>query len=265
MNLRRSLFHRRRGIGGKVLVLQHGFLGSSRYWEPQIDAFSTDFDVIAPDLPGFGGSRNMPGETSMSGLARAVVACLDELGVKHFILVGHSMGGAVAQQIALDFGSRIERLVLYGTSCSGTLPERFESFDQSIARLRSQGVAAHAERVIPTWFVDGANSTHYETCRRAADDMALEAAVLAQEAISRWSVCAQLSQVRIPTMVIAGDRDRSCSPNEAYRLWQSIPDARLCIMPNCAHAVHLERPELFNRILKEFLQDPVRNDAATHA
>src|SRR5215470_11167237 len=87
---------------GTPLIMQHGFLGGGGYWVPQFPAFGKGFDIVAPDLPGFAGSGAEPPQDSIEGMAGAVVALADALKIERFHLIGHSMGGMVAQQIALD-------------------------------------------------------------------------------------------------------------------------------------------------------------------
>ena len=246
------LNHRRYGKG-PPLVLQHGFLGGGAYWAPQLPAFGRHFDVIAPDLPGFAGSAHIASPPTIAGFSTALVALLDELNVERTSLVGHSMGGMVALQTALDYPQRIERLVLYGSACTGNLPKRFETFETSIARLREHGVAACAERIVPTWFMQGDKAANFALCHEAGRGTLVDSAVRALGALREWDVYERLAELRLPVLVICGDRDRSTAPDQSYRLHEAIADSALCVLPGCAHNVHLERPELFATIVLEFL------------
>ncbi|MFT5173619.1 MAG: 2-hydroxy-6-oxonona-2,4-dienedioate hydrolase [Gammaproteobacteria bacterium] len=246
------LNHHRYG-NGRPLVLQHGFLGGGGYWAPQLPTFGRHFDVIAPDLPGFAGSAHIEAPTTIKGFSSALVALLDELNVEQSALVGHSMGGMIALQTALDHPQRIERLVLYGSACTGNLPKRFETFDTSIARLRDDGVEACAERIVPTWFVEGDKAPNFAMCHEAGRGTSVDSAVRALGALREWDVYERLGELRMPVLVICGDRDRSTAPDESYRLHEAIAGSQLCVLPGCAHNVHLERPELFAAIVLEFL------------
>jgi len=247
------LNHRRAGSGRRVVVLQHGFLGGSGYWTPQMAHLAPFFDVIAPDLPGFAGSAHLPPRDGVEDLADALVTLLDELGVARFSLVGHSMGGMVALQLALDHPERIDRLVLYGSGASGRLPSRFETFEDSIRRLEQDGIDATTERIAATWFMDGRKSPFYQMCVDAGRGASTRAATICLRAIPRWDASRRLGEVGMPTLIIGGDHDRSVVPRELVPLGQGIPGAQLCIAPGCAHNVHLERPELFNHVLTQFL------------
>ena len=130
------MLHYRRYGKGTHLIMQHGFLGGSGYWVPQLPALGNSFDIVAPDLPGFAGSTAQPAQDSIEGMAAAVMALIDTLDINRFHLLGHSMGGMVAQQIALDHPRRLEKLVLYGTASLGDLPKRFETLQASRARIQ---------------------------------------------------------------------------------------------------------------------------------
>jgi pimeloyl-ACP methyl ester carboxylesterase len=233
--------------------MQHGFLGGSGYWVPHLGAFGRTFDVIAPDLPGFAGSADRPAPDSIEGMAGAVVTLIDALGVGPFHLLGHSMGGMVAQQIALDHPERVQKLVLYGTAPLGDLPKRFETLEASIARLETEGVEATADRIVPTWFVDGDAAPYYRLCYEAGRGTRVGAAITALGAVKRWDVRSRLAELKMPTLVISGDRDRSISLDQAFALREGIAGSQLCIVPGCAHNVHLEKPELFSQVVREFL------------
>ena len=246
------LNHKRCGQG-PALVLQHGFLGGSGYFAPQLARFCHSHDVIAADLPGFAGSAAEPTPESIEGLSKAMIGLLDELHIERFSLLGHSMGGMVALQTALDHPTRIERLVLYGTSASGRLPNRFETFEQSIERLRQDGVEATAARIAATWFVDGEKAPFYPLCVEAGRGVTEAAAVACLQAIPKWDVSARIGTLDVPTLVLYGDKDRSYGLGDALGLARGIPGACLCILPDCAHNVHLEKPDLFNQVVADFL------------
>lgn len=247
-----ELHYRRRG-SGPSLVLQHGFLGSGAVFAPQIAALATSHDVIAPDLAGFAGSaaRGYPG--SVEGLARALTALLDALEIDRFALLGHSLGGLVALQTALDLGPRVERLVLYGTASRGAMPNRHESFEDSIARLQVEGPAATAARIAATWFVDGAADPAYPEALAIARETPVETSIACLRSLPDWDVTDRLATLRVPTLVMHGEADRSYSRAEAEALVAGIAGAALWSAPGCAHNAHLEQPALFNRALAAFL------------
>jgi len=238
---------------GQPLVLQHGFLGGGGYWEPQFAALGRHFDVVAPDLPGFAGSGHIPAPESIEGFASALTDLLDALGIGATRLLGHSMGSMIALQVALDTPKRVERLVLYGSTSTGNLPDRFESVEASIARLESQGARATTDHIVPTWFVKGDSAPFAKMCRAAGAGATTEAMARALRAVGNWNVTERLQELEVPTLIICGDRDRSTAPKHSYALYEAIPNAELCIVPGCAHNVHLEKPDWFSAVVLDFL------------
>jgi len=243
----------RRTGSGPTLVLQHGFLGGSGYWAPVMADLGAMFDVIAPDLPGFAGSAGEALPDSIAGYADTLLGFLDGLGVGRFSMVGHSMGGMIAQQMAVTHPGRLERLVLYATAPCGDLPTRFETWAQTIARFRSQGAEA-AGNVIASWFVDGRRHPLYDFTAQAGQGFQIAAAVNAMTIVPRWDVRDRLGEITAETLVITGDRDFATTPREAFRMWEGIRSSHLSIIPGCSHAIHLEKTCLFNRVVGGFLR-----------
>ncbi|UWQ75820.1 alpha/beta fold hydrolase [Leisingera sp. M658] len=238
---------------GKTFVMQHGFLGGGGYFAPQMAALGQSFDMIAPDLPGYAGSAAEPALDSIEALSQAQVALLDKLGVERFSLLGHSMGGMIALQTALDHPDRVEQLVLYATHCSGNLPGRFETFDETAKRAKAEGIEALAKRVSATWFVDYDRAPMYPFCLGAGAG-ASEAAVLGSlKAFQTWDVTERLSELEMPVLVISGDKDRSYGVPGLVQLASGIKNASLNLISGGAHCVHLEKSDLFNISLREFL------------
>ena len=100
---------------GIPLVLVHGFLGSSRMWEPQIDFFKDYFRVITPDLPGYGKSNQTKSHNNIQSITNLLLDCLEEKKIDKFYLLGHSMGGMIVQEMAKKSGDKISKLVCYST------------------------------------------------------------------------------------------------------------------------------------------------------
>lgn len=246
------LAYRRTGRG-PVLVLVHGYLGGSAQWQDQFAAFCGSHDVIAPDLPGFGAASALPGCGTIPAMADAVMGCLDGLGIERFALLGHSMGGMIVQEIAARHSTRIERLVLYGTGPLGRMPDRFEPLETSMQRLAADGVAATADRIGATWFRDGARAPGYRIVRDIGRMASVQAATAALGAMRDWDGRAALAGLRMPCRIIWGDRDRSYLWPQVQSLWQGIAGAELGVVPAASHAVHLEKPQIFNALLLDFL------------
>lgn len=248
------LNYRRYGTG-PALVFLHGFVGGAGYWLPQEVAFKGAYDVISVDLPGFAGSGGVTAPDTIAGYGDTVIELMDAIGVGSFSLVGFSMGGMVAQQMALDHAGRIDKLVLFGTAAVGNMPSRFETWAESAKRVENDGVPATTDNTVATWFVDGTDSPMHAYTRAACDGASLEGCVTVMNAMMDWSAAERLGDISMPTLVICGDRDRSATPADALVMWDGIPNARLAVMPGCAHGAHLEKPDMFNQMLGDFLTE----------
>ncbi len=244
----------RTGSGSPVLLL-HGFCGAAQGWRTLVDALADEFDLIAPDWPGFGQSVDRAPLASISEMASWVVALADRLGLARFSVVGHSMSGYVVQTLLREHEARVDRAVLYGTGLRNPAASRFESLDKTTARLRDEGADATAHRVCATWFVAGERAPAYQDCVRDGGRMDVAAGVTALRACEGIDFTGTLGSVRREALVVLGDRDRTFRVADAVSLAAAIPMARLCVLPRCAHAAHREAPELFAHVLRDFLQN----------
>lgn len=235
------------------VVFVHGFLGGSRQWQGQIDALSPGLPVVAVDLPGFGENAHLAALSSIGEFADWALNDLAARGLKRFHLVGHSMGGMVAQEIVAKSPELVDRLVLYGTGAVGVLPGRFETIDKSKHRASSEGAHATARRIAATWFLLREDAAAYEECAAIAQQSGLQAILAGLDVMQNWSGAEHLRDIPMKTLVIWGDNDRTYPWSQTKQLWQSIPGASLAVVPECAHAIHLEKPLLFNEIIKNFL------------
>ncbi|MFK7877072.1 MAG: alpha/beta fold hydrolase [Paracoccaceae bacterium] len=234
------------------IVFVHGFLGGSLQWQAQCAAFG-DVETYCVDLPGFGENAHLDGFSSIAEFAGWVVSHLASQGINRFHLVGHSMGGMIAQEIIAQAPDCVVRLVLYGTGAQGVLPGRFETIATSKQRAVADGPKATARRIAATWFLDGDGASAYEPCASIAERSRLPTVLAGLDAMKGWNGAALLGSIEADTLIVWGDQDRTYPWAQIERLWQSIPNANLAVLPNCAHAAHLEKPWLFNEIIKDFL------------
>jgi len=245
-----------RAGSGDPLVLVHGYLGGSSQWAAELEVFGRHLDVIAPDLPGFGKSRHLESPDRIEGYASAVLEALDRLGVQRFHLLGHSMGGMIVQEMVRLAPARVDRLVLYGTGPLGLLPGRFETMARSRERLAEDGVDATARRISATWLLHRERSPHAQALGDLAAQASTQAAEAGLWAMERWDGRTNLPHITQPTLIVWGDQDRSYQWPQIEALWRGIAQASLAVLPHCAHALHLEYPQLFHSLLLDFLLGP---------
>ena len=236
------------------VVFVHGFMGGSQQWQVQRDVLS-GAKTYAIDLPGFGENAHIDGFDTIGDYASWVLSELRTQGIHDFHLVGHSMGGMVAQEMVTQSPDAVARLVLYGTGAQGVLPGRFETIETSKQRAMLDGASETARRIAATWFLHGSGSAAYEGCAAIAERSRIQAILAGLDAMNGWNGVTKLSSCTKQTLVVWGDQDRTYPWTQTQQLWQSIPNSNLAVIPNCAHAAHLEKPALFNQIIKEFLTD----------
>ena len=237
----------------KPLVFVHGYLGGSPQWTFQVEYFSEEFNVITLSLPGFGLNAHLDAPQTITGFAQYVLDELYKQDIELFYLVGHSMGGMIAQEITKLAPSRVEKLVLYGTGPIGEMPGRFETIAESRNRVVADGVENTARRISAKWFIGGESGTGYAGCADIAVMASLQAAQAGLTAMETWSGEQALPNIKAQTLVFWGDQDKSYHWPLPEKLWKEIPDASLSVVAGCSHAVHLEKPHLFNAILRDFL------------
>ncbi len=247
-----ALSYQRAGRG-VPLVLVHGYLGASAIWAGQVARFSPFREVICPDLAGFGASASLTAPQTIVGHAEAVLGLLDQLGVDRFELLGHSMGGMIVQEMVRLAPQRVGKLVLYGTGPQGVMPGRFETIAESRARLQRDGVAQTARRIAATWFLQGEAAEGFPLCHALGQQASLQAALASLQAWEGWDGRGNLHAVSCPTLVLWGSHDRSYGWAQPEALWRGIPGADLAVVPNAAHNVHLEKPQIFNALVADFL------------
>ena len=242
-----------RAGAGVPLVLVHGYLGGSSQWDAQVPLLKEHFEIVTLDLAGYGKANHLAAPTDLPDHARNVLATLDHMGIERFHLLGHSMGGMVAQEITSQAPQRVDKLVLYATGPLGCIPGRFETMARSRERLREDGVQRTVRRICATWLLDREASPAFDALSALATQSSEQAASAGLSAMESWDGRERLGQIAQPTLIIWGESDRTYGWPQIETLWRCIPRASLAVLPSCAHALHLERSELFCTLLVEFL------------
>ena len=238
---------------GFPLVLAHGFLGSSKMWKPQIDFFKNHFRIITPDLPGFGKSNKAKSHNNIQSIANLLINCLEEKKIHKFHLLGHSMGGMIVQEMAKKVGDKISKLVCYSTGPRGEMPGRFETVDESRENLQKSGLETMARNIAKTWFIKGEKAKYFDVCIETGKQTSMEAVDNSLVAFKNWNGVDTLKNIKNKTLIIWGDQDKSYNFEQVQTLEKNIENSKLIIFKNCAHNVHLEQPDQFNKTIKDFL------------
>ena len=238
---------------GFPFVLVHGYLGSSEMWTFQKEFFSKDYRVITPALPGFGESHNLKSLDSINKMAKEIINVLDQKKIDKFNLIGHSMGGMIVQEITKLIGDRVNKLICFATGSIGDIPGRFETMDETREKLKKEGAKLSFSRVPSKWFVKGNKDKNYFLCENAVKNVSLETADNALLAMKNWRGIDNLKNIKNETLIIWGDKDISYNFDQVDTLNKNIKNSRLEIFKGCSHNVHLEKPDEFNALIKDFL------------
>lgn len=255
-----ELFYRERGDGPPLLLLPgHGT--DSAYWGLQLAGLSADFRVLALDHRGTGRSSRGAAPLTVERMAEDALGLLERLGIGSAHVLGHSMGGLVAQALALRAPARVQRLVLAATFCRPPARSRFMS------GLNSQTLATLGPRAYATlmmgWsytlgFFEGRREEAEELRGRWAwhlERQPLDPRVLAEqaEAVAETDLSGRVGGLRCPTLVLVGEEDWLTPPGLSRELAERIPGARLEILRGAGHALHIERAPEFNAAVQAFL------------
>ena len=238
---------------GFPLVLIHGYLGSSEMWFLQKKFLSKNYRIIAPALPGFGESHDVKSLNSINKMAQILIKLINEKNINKFHLLGHSMGGMIVQEMAKISGEKIKKLICFATGSIGDIPDRFESIDTSIEKLKEEGIKETVKRIPPKWFVKGQKAKNYYLCENAVKQIKEVTAYNALIAMKNWRGYENLKNIKQDTLIIWGDKDVSYNFNQVDILKKNIPNSKLEIFKGCSHNVHLEEPQKFNETVKNFL------------
>lgn len=244
---------------GFPLVFIHGYLGGGEQWERWTESPPAGLRIVAPCLPGFGDSAHMQPLQSISEFARSVLDFLSSREIEKFFLLGHSMGGMIAQEITKQTPEKIAALVLYGTGALGEIPGRFETMEESRQRVLTEGEAMAAMRLPAKWLVDGKNSPHYSLALKIAEKSGLSSHLAGLNAMESWDGRTSLADITCPTLIVWGELDQSYDRRQIEFLHRNIGGAILRTIPGASHLAHLEFPAQFDDIVSDFLDKVSRS------
>ena len=258
VTLNGARIHYERSGSGFPLLLTHAGIADSRMWEPQAKAFANQFDMVRPDLRGFGDSKLPPVPYSMLA---DMIALLDYLDIDRAHVVGCSMGGTLAIDFALEHPQRVERLVLGGSGVSGSnLGAADSALFADVEAADKAGDMEAVNRAEVRLWVDGPRRPE-GSAPAAVRELVLD--MNGRALRTDWDsaqnqpldppAITRLSEITAPTLVIVGDQDLPHASANADLITSKIAGARTVVIKGAAHLPSLERPEEFNRVLLDFL------------
>jgi 3-oxoadipate enol-lactonase len=239
---------------GDPVVLIHGLGSSARDWEQQVPALADRYRVLTYDVRGHGRTSKPRGPYSVAQFANDLALLLERLDHRPAHVVGISMGGMIAFQLAVDRPDLVRSLVILNSGPAlvpSTLAEHLAVWSRiAIAKVRGPGAMGGvlAPRLFPSPDQEPLRRQFVE--RWAENDQAAYYSAL--RAIIGWSVRDRIGGIRCPVLVVAAEHDYTpVSAKEAYL--PLIPGAKLEVIADSRHATPVERPEAFNAALRDFL------------
>jgi len=249
-----SIAYQKAGTG-PALILLHGFTQDSRVWKTQIESLSKYFTVIAWDAPGAGLSADPPDSFTISNWADCLVRLLDSAGIIQAHILGLSWGGLLAQEFYHRYPARVLSLILADTYAGWT-----GSLSDSIAKVRLQR-CIHDSALQPNEFVPKylpgmcGDSVKPETTTELSKIMSgthPKGFRLMATALAIADTRSLLPLMKVPVLLIWGELDKRSPINVAHQMHNSIPGSKIEIITGAGHVSNMERPEQFNKLVKEF-------------
>ncbi|MFD6062112.1 alpha/beta fold hydrolase [Rhodococcus wratislaviensis] len=258
---------------GPPVVLVHGLLGSHESWAPQIRKLAKKNRVVAPDLFGHGQSDKPSGDYSLSAHAATLRDLMDHLGISSAAFVGHSLGGGIVMQLSYLFPERVDRLCLVSSGGLGpevslflkaaTLPGSelvLPVLASDRLRRTTENILNHLGRLgLPVQPSRSAAET-WRSLKTVSDKSSRAAFLASTRAVvglrgQTVSATQHFSKFEsLPSLLVWGGRDRMIPSSHAENLRRVVPNSRVEIFPRAGHFPQLDEPELFFRVLDEFLE-----------
>jgi 3-oxoadipate enol-lactonase len=244
------------GAPGKPAVVFSNSLGSDlRIWDSLVPHLRENFKLIRYDTRGHGLTEAPPPPYTIGDLARDVVRLLDRLEIQTAIVCGLSVGGLIAQQMAIAYPDRVRALVLCDTGARiGTVA----SWEERMASVKKDGMGVLASASMERWFSEGFRSDRNDEMRGYANMVArtsVDGYLGTCCALRDADLIQAVKSVAKPTLVLCGDQDIATPPAMARELAGLVPNARVSLIPGAGHISCVEQPAVMAAQISEFLRE----------
>jgi 3-oxoadipate enol-lactonase len=238
--------------GGAPLVLAHALGTDLRLWDAVVPLLPEGLRIIRYDMRGHGRSDCPPAPYAMGALVRDAERLLDHLGVRECVFLGLSLGGLVAQGLAVKRLDLVRAMVLSNTAAKIGHPPMWR---ERIERVRAGGMEALADEVMERWFSRAFREGHPDvgTWRAVLTQSPAEGYMGCAAAIAGTDFYTPTSGLRLPTLGIAGSEDRATPPDLVRETVELIHGARVVLIRKAGHLPCVDSPEEYAGVLTEFL------------
>lgn len=238
------------------LLCLHGIGGDTGSFGPQLEALADRFRVIAWAMPGYGGSAALA-ETRFETLSAAAIRLMDALQIETVHLAGQSIGGMIAQDMALRYPDRIASLILIGTTPS--FGGRDDTFKTEFLDARLKPLDAGltmpelAERFVPDIVGPIADETAIASATRSMAAVPPETYRTIMRCLVTFNRRDDLADITQPCCLIAGSHDRNAPPRTMEKMAAKLPHAVFHLIDGAGHLINLEAPDACNALIRDFL------------
>ncbi len=248
------------GSGPETLMFIHGFTGNIEEWYFQVSHFEKIFKVIAIDLRGHGKSEIKDEDFTIEQISDDIYQFLEKKGIPEIVLIGHSMGGMIAQLFTLKYPKKVKKLVLISTVPGGSsrkIPEAYLEFVKSksvpeLIDMMSKAASIPLEKHKPE------RRTFYKrlqewSIQRRGKGISKDGYIRYLKATSNFDIRGRLGEIKVPTLIFCGDKDKLTGKLRSKLLNEKIPNSKIIIFPECGHSPQREYFNEFNEHLQKFL------------
>jgi pimeloyl-ACP methyl ester carboxylesterase len=236
------------GQGDPPLVFLHGNGGDVTNWAPQVAHFSETHRIVRIDMRGFGKSDRTYGTLKVADYASDIDGILDQLGIERCVVVGLSLGGMTALQLAVDFPERFVGLVV--SDSSARLDDGLrEVIRTSMNLVLEHGLGPLLEAFKPALFAPATLEHNPEVVDGFLEQFASGDPFqhyLGMRSLAEFDLLDAVEGITIPTLVMVGESDQTVPPPLSIELAEAMPNARLVVVEDAGHLTNLEQPERFN-------------------
>ena len=244
---------------GEPVILIHGVGANLQSWDTVQAALSRSrrYKAVRMDLRGHGASSPIKERYSLERFCADVLEIMDREAIERAHVVGFSLGGMIAQCLALNWPERVERLAFLATVAGRTEQERHKVVSRQ-ELLRDGGIVAVTEAARERWFTEQFARQHPERIEARIREMVandLESYIEAYRVFGESELAGRLHEIRHPTLVLTGEHDVGSNTRMARFMHKTIPDSRLVILPELKHSLLVEAPHIVADHLLAFLVD----------
>ncbi|HJH08678.1 MAG TPA: alpha/beta hydrolase [Psychrobacter pasteurii] len=243
-----------------VLLFAHGLLWGTHLYDKQVEHFKSSYRCIAFDFRGQGKSEVTKSGYDMDSLAEDAIALLDALEISKCHLVGLSMGGYVAQRVALKRPDLLHSLILLDTGAEAENPEKKADYKKMLRAIHWLGMKRISKKVMPimfgeTFLNDKSRKQEYKTWLEHLRQNNKKGAMRATAGvIERDGVLSRLPDINLPTLIVVGDEDKPTPYEEAQKMHFAIKGSKLAVIKQAGHSTPVEQPERLNQVMSTFLK-----------